>query len=109
MAKANDFACLLGDSTFKANNGWIKRFKLRHDLTFIKMNGESASVDQNIVNNYIRKITSYINDMKKSKKRLTILFCVNSDGTEKIKPLVIGKSANLRCLKGKKIFTKFLI
>ena len=55
------------------------------------MNGESASVDQKIVNNWIRKITSYINDMKKSKKRLTILFCVNSDGTEKIKPLVIDK------------------
>ena len=106
------------------------------------MNGESASVDQKIVNNWIRKITSYINGYvaknifnvdetglffsmkpektfafkgeqcsigKKSKERLTILFCVNSDGTEKIKPLVIGKYANPRCLKGKKIFTKYLI
>ena len=61
MAKANDFACLLGDSTFKANNGQIERFKLRHDLTFIKMNGKSASVDQNILNNWRKKITSFIN------------------------------------------------
>ena len=106
------------------------------------MNGESASVDQYIVNNWIRKITSYINGYdpknifnadekglffnmqpkktfafkgeqcsngKKSKERLTIMFCVNSDGMEKIKPLVIGKSANPRCLKGKIIFTKYLI
>ncbi|GFV36928.1 tigger transposable element-derived protein 4 [Trichonephila clavipes] len=37
---------------------------------------------------------------KHSKERLTILLAVNMDGSEKITPLVIGKSANPRCFKG---------
>lgn len=36
---------------------------------------------------------------KKAKERLSILFCANSDGSEKLKPLVIGKSKNPRCFK----------
>ncbi|GFU97726.1 tigger transposable element-derived protein 6 [Trichonephila clavipes] len=37
---------------------------------------------------------------KHSKERLTILLAVNMDGSEKITPLVIGKSAKPRCFKG---------
>ncbi|GFW31518.1 tigger transposable element-derived protein 6 [Trichonephila clavipes] len=37
---------------------------------------------------------------KHSKERLTILLTVNIDGSEKITPLVIGKSAKPRCFKG---------
>lgn len=36
---------------------------------------------------------------KLSKERLTILLCANSEGTVKLSPLVIGKSAKLRCFK----------
>ncbi|CAF1023635.1 unnamed protein product [Rotaria sordida] len=36
---------------------------------------------------------------KKSKERYTILFCVNSTGEEKLKPLVIAKSLKPRCFK----------
>ncbi|CAF1687082.1 unnamed protein product, partial [Adineta ricciae] len=36
---------------------------------------------------------------KKSKERLTILLCSNWSGTEKLKPLVIGRSQRPRCLK----------
>lgn len=36
---------------------------------------------------------------KHSKERLTIMFCANMDGSEKIKPLVIGKSKKPRCFK----------
>ena len=39
---------------------------------------------------------------KKSKDRLTVLFTCNMDGSEKRCPLVIGKSANPRCLRGVK-------
>lgn len=35
----------------------------------------------------------------KSKQRLTALFCCNATGTEKLKPLVIGKSLKPRCFK----------
>ena len=40
---------------------------------------------------------------KKSKERLTVLVCCNSDGTEKIPLFVIGKSLNPRCFKNDKI------
>ncbi|GFV69007.1 tigger transposable element-derived protein 6 [Trichonephila clavipes] len=45
---------------------------------------------------------------KHSKERLTILLAVNMDGSEKITPLVIGKSAKPRCFKGMNSFpTKY--
>lgn len=36
---------------------------------------------------------------KKSKLRITVLLAANSDGSEKLRPYVIGKSANPRCFK----------
>jgi hypothetical protein len=39
--------------------------------------------------------------MKKKKDRVTILLCANADGTDKRKPLMIGKSKMPRCFKGK--------
>ncbi|XP_041350821.1 tigger transposable element-derived protein 6-like [Gigantopelta aegis] len=36
---------------------------------------------------------------KKSKDRITIVLCANADGSDKFKPLVIGKSAKPRCFK----------
>jgi hypothetical protein len=39
---------------------------------------------------------------KLSKDRITVLVCANSDGTEKMKLLVIGKSKNPRCFKNVK-------
>ena len=38
--------------------------------------------------------------VKESKQRLTLLFGVNMDGSDKLQPLVIGKSAQPRCFKG---------
>jgi hypothetical protein len=40
------------------------------------------------------------NKVKVVKDRLSILFCSNMDGSEKLKPLVIGKSENPRCFSG---------
>jgi hypothetical protein len=36
---------------------------------------------------------------KLSKERLTVLYCCNSDGSEKLQPVVIGKFAKPRCFK----------
>lgn len=36
---------------------------------------------------------------KHSKERLTIMFCANMDGSDKVKSLVIGKSKKPRCFK----------
>lgn len=37
---------------------------------------------------------------KNSKERITVLLAANATGTEKLKPLVIGKSQKPRCFKG---------
>ncbi|XP_043838999.1 tigger transposable element-derived protein 6 [Dromiciops gliroides] len=36
---------------------------------------------------------------KKARQRLTALFCCNASGTEKMRPLIVGKSATPRCFK----------
>ena len=36
---------------------------------------------------------------KKSKDRLTVLLCTNADGSEKLMPVVSGKSQNPGCIK----------
>uniref|UniRef100_A0A8C9CI81 Tigger transposable element derived 6 n=1 Tax=Phocoena sinus TaxID=42100 RepID=A0A8C9CI81_PHOSS len=36
---------------------------------------------------------------KKARQWLTALFCCSASGTEKIRPLIVGRSANPRCLK----------
>ena len=38
---------------------------------------------------------------KKKKERLTILACVNADGSEKMLPMAIGSSKNARCFMGR--------
>ena len=45
--------------------------------------------------------TRPVSGKKKNKDRLTVALCVNASGTEKLKPLVIGKSKRPRCF-GKK-------
>lgn len=41
---------------------------------------------------------------KRSKERLTALLCCNASGTEKLRPLIIGKSIKPRCFKNVKFF-----
>nr|XP_006817586.1 PREDICTED: tigger transposable element-derived protein 4-like [Saccoglossus kowalevskii] len=52
------------------------------------------------------KTLSFKNDVcsggRTSKERLTVMLCANMDGSEKLKPLVIGKSKNPRCFKNMK-------
>src|SRR5438132_11276016 len=43
--------------------------------------------------------TQAVKGKKKDKARITILLCTNATGTDKLKPLVIGKSAKPRCFK----------
>ena len=132
-AKAEDFAALL-QVDFKITNGWLHRFKKRHDIVCNFLCGESEVVNEDIVKKWQeielpKLIENYdsknifnadesglffkarpnkslafkgekCHDGKKSKDRITVLFCCNMDGGEKLRPLVIGKSASPRCLKG---------
>ncbi|XP_037557867.1 tigger transposable element-derived protein 4-like [Dermacentor silvarum] len=45
-AKALSLAAMLGIENFASSDGWLTRFKQRHDLVFKSVSGERASVDQ---------------------------------------------------------------
>lgn len=135
--KAEYFAKELGHLNFKGSNGWFENFKKRKNITFLKMCGESASVDEEVCQEFRKKIALIVKDYdekdvfnadetglffkctpdktmhvkgeachggKRSKERITLLFCVNMNGTEKLKPLMIGKSKKPRCFSGIKSF-----
>ncbi|XP_072155736.1 tigger transposable element-derived protein 6-like [Bemisia tabaci] len=131
--KATFFAESRGHANFRASNGWMANFKKRSGLTFKKVCGESASVDDGICISWkgeLRNlIASYSPDNvfnadetglffkcmpdktltfkeekchggKHSKERITVLLAVNSTGTYKVKPLILGKSKKPRCFAG---------
>lgn len=45
---AEEFAKSLGIHTFRGSNGWLEKFKKRHDLAFKKVCGEHASVSKEV-------------------------------------------------------------
>lgn len=135
--KAKFFAERLAIDNFRASDGWFDRFKKRHNISFRKLSGESASVSDNVCLEWKGKLSELINNYqpmnifnadetglffkclpdrsmcfkdekchggKNSKDRVTVLLAANMDGTEKLKPLMIGKSAKPRCFKNIKSF-----
>lgn len=53
--KAEIYSKSLGFSDFKASNGWLEKFKRRHDLVFKKVCGESASVNIETCHSWINE------------------------------------------------------
>lgn len=133
--KAKSFAQTLRIEGFAASEGWLSNFKNRHGITFKKICGESASVDNSLCSEWIDKLNQSLNGVdprnifntdetglfykclpdrtltfkdekchggKLSKDRITVLLACNMDGSEKLKPLIVGKSAKPRCFKGVK-------
>lgn len=135
MAKADSLAEKLGINGFKANRGWLFRFKIRRSLVYKSICGESASVTPEMTSEWMHNtlpslLEKYHADdvynadetglfykclpnktytlkgerasrnHKESKDRLTVLLAANMSGTDKLKPLIIGKSANPRCFRG---------
>nr|XP_037276006.1 tigger transposable element-derived protein 6-like [Rhipicephalus microplus] len=53
--KARNFACIMGHDDFVASNGWLQRFKERHDIVGRAVSGESLSVDREAAVAWIKK------------------------------------------------------
>ncbi|CAC5399120.1 Receptor-type tyrosine-protein phosphatase T,Tyrosine-protein phosphatase non-receptor type 22,Receptor-type tyrosine-protein phosphatase kappa,Receptor-type tyrosine-protein phosphatase F,Tyrosine-protein phosphatase 99A,Tyrosine-protein phosphatase Lar,Receptor-type tyrosine-protein phosphatase alpha,Receptor-type tyrosine-protein phosphatase epsilon,Receptor-type tyrosine-protein phosphatase gamma,Receptor-type tyrosine-protein phosphatase N2,Receptor-type tyrosine-protein phosphatase U,Receptor-type ty len=105
--KAEEFAKRLDHPEFKCSNGWLDRFKDRHNITFKKICGEAKSVDVNseAMNDWKKTLEFKGIDCsggKRSKERLTVMVCTNMSGSKKVEILVIGKSVNPRCFKNVK-------
>ena len=133
MDKATKLAEQLGATDFKANAGWLQRFKVRKGIVSKVLCREAASVDTTVVANWKATLTNVLEGYspdcvynvdetglfyrclpnrtltfkgeschggKLSKERLTLLLGANMDGSDKVEPLIIGRSANPRCFRG---------
>ncbi|XP_046725929.1 tigger transposable element-derived protein 4-like [Silurus meridionalis] len=54
MEKAEILAAKLGHLDFKASQGWLDRFKKRHNIVFKAICGESAAVEQEQVDSWLK-------------------------------------------------------
>ncbi|GBN06431.1 hypothetical protein AVEN_78127-1 [Araneus ventricosus] len=55
-AKANEFAELFEDKSFLCSNGWLDRFKKRHNIRSGKVVGEAASVRSSDINHWMENV-----------------------------------------------------
>lgn len=118
------------DSSFSGSNGWLGKFKQKHDIVFRQISGEGKDVDEEICQEWKETLRSIIDGHqprdvfnadetalfyqclpnktmcfkgetcqggKHSKQRVTLLLGANMDGSEKLPPLMIGKSKKPRC------------
>ena len=52
--KAEDFAKELKLDGFRASNGWLESFKMRNDIVFRKLFGESGSVPISVIHIWLK-------------------------------------------------------
>ncbi|GBO00676.1 Tigger transposable element-derived protein 4 [Araneus ventricosus] len=56
--KAREVGESLGLETFKASNGWLEKFRTRHNIPFKQICGEEKSVNPNEITDWIGKLKS---------------------------------------------------
>lgn len=54
QSKANELGTKLEGSEFNCSRSWIERFKRRHDISSGKIAGEAASVNMDVVKNWLK-------------------------------------------------------
>ena len=60
MEKATDIANKLGVDTFKASNGWLTRWKQRHNIKQRTVSGESGDVSSETVESWLERVPSIV-------------------------------------------------
>nr|CAG8464280.1 2914_t:CDS:2 [Entrophospora candida] len=128
IEKAKTFAKMLNipDDTLSFSTGWFQSFKNRNNLKRYQLHGESGSADISAIENALPNLktvistfksedvynmdetgllepdktlaTKQLEGKKKDKQHLTVVLCCNADGTDKLEPLIIGKSLKPQCI-----------
>ncbi|XP_066153520.1 tigger transposable element-derived protein 6-like [Euwallacea fornicatus] len=57
-AKAKEIACKLKYEQFSASNGWLEKWRKRHNISFKSISGESADVNPQDVSEFLQKLPS---------------------------------------------------
>ena len=129
--KAIQYSQEIGDHEFKASEGWLNSFRLRHQISEKVISGESSSANtataeqwkstlRELMDGYEHKDIFNVDETgyfyrslpdrtlatkrdeckggKLAKDRVTVVLTCSMTG-EKLKPLIIGKSARPRCIR----------
>ena len=54
LEKATEFAHHLGETSFRASQGWLTKFKQRHGVICKVVSGEAAAVDSEVTSTWLR-------------------------------------------------------
>ncbi|GBL54409.1 Tigger transposable element-derived protein 6 [Araneus ventricosus] len=60
QAKARELGESLGLETFKVSNGWLEKFRTRHNISFKQICREEKSVNPNEVTDWIGRLKSLL-------------------------------------------------
>ncbi|GBM29117.1 Tigger transposable element-derived protein 6 [Araneus ventricosus] len=90
--KAKEIGESLGLETFKASNGWLEKFRTRHNISFKQICGEEKSVNPNEVTDWFGKLKSLL-------KGYDDRDIFNADETDLFYRVLPEKTS---CLEGKK-------
>ncbi|GBN77517.1 Tigger transposable element-derived protein 6 [Araneus ventricosus] len=90
--KAREVGESLGLETFKASNGWLEKFRTRHNISFKQICGEEKSVNPNEVTDWFGKLKSLL-------KGYDDRDIFNADGTDLFYRVLPEKTL---CLEGEK-------
>ncbi|KAB0385323.1 hypothetical protein FD755_000279, partial [Muntiacus reevesi] len=101
--KALNLANMLGYDNFQAINKWHAEeiIKLVADFSPDDIfNADETGMFFQLLPQYtLAAKGDHCRRDKKARQQLTALFCCSALGTEKMRPLIVGRSANPRCLK----------